>query len=62
MGKITDYLQKVASKIGTTTLKQEGYSEKSANGIVSGLANLEQAFQAGMTIEGLYKQGKLTKD
>lgn len=62
MEKVTDYLQKVASKIGTTSLKQEGYSEKSANGIVSGLANLEQAFQAGMTIEGLYKQGKLTKD
>lgn len=62
MEKVTDYLQKVANKIGTTALKQEGYSEKSANGIVSGLASLEQAFQADMTVEGLYKQGKLTKD
>lgn len=62
MKQITEQLLAVSSKIGTSTLKQEGYSEKNARGIVQGMASLEKAFQSGMTIDGLYHQGVITKD
>lgn len=62
MKQITEQLLAVSSKIGTSTLKQQGYSEKNAQGIVQGMASLEKAFQQGMTIEGLYHQGIITKD
>lgn len=60
--EITEQLQKVANNIGTTTLKEEGYSERTAQNIIEGMATLEKGLQAGMTIQGLYKQGKITKD
>lgn len=60
--EITAQLQKVANHIGTTTLKQEGYSERTAQNIIQGMATLEEGLQAGMTVQGLYKQGKITKD
>lgn len=62
MKQITEQLLAVSSKIGTSTLKQQGYSEKNAQGIVQGMASLEKAFQQGMTVEGLYHQGVITKD
>lgn len=60
--EITEQLQKVANHIGTTTLKEEGYSERTAQNIIEGMATLEKGFQIGMTVQGLYKQGKITKD
>ena len=60
--EITEQLQKVANHIGTTTLKEEGYSERTAQNIIEGMATLEKGFQVGMTVQGLYKQGKITKD
>lgn len=60
--EITEQLQKVANHIGTTTLKEEGYSERTAQNIIQGMATIEKGFQEGMTVQGLYKQGKITKD
>jgi hypothetical protein len=48
--EITEQLQKVANHIGTTTLKEEGYSERTAQNIIEGMATLEKGFQAGMTV------------
>lgn len=62
MSKVNEQLLQVIKSIGTNELKMEGYSERKANDIVQGLALLEQNFQIGMNVEGLYKQSKLTKD
>lgn len=59
---VTEMLQRALNDIGTTTLKQEGYSEKAANRIKGGISLMEQAFEQGMTVDGLYKQSMLSKD
>lgn len=60
--KVTEMLQNALKNVGTTTLKQEGYSEKAAGRIKGGIALMEQVFEQGMTVDGLYKQGMLSKD
>lgn len=60
--KVTEFLQKATQGLGTDTLEKEGYSEKTANGILNGMGNLISAYEEGMTVEGLYKQNSLTQD
>lgn len=60
--KVTEYLQKATQGLGSDTLQHEGYSEKTAKGIVNGMGDLISAYEEGMTVEGLYKQGVLTED
>jgi hypothetical protein len=60
--KVTDFLQKATQGLGTDTLQKEGYSEKTANGILNGMGALITAYEEGMTVEGLYKQNTLTQD
>lgn len=59
--KVTEMLLQVANGLGTDTLKKEGYSEKKGNSIISGMKELQEAYEKGMTVNGLYKQGFLSE-
>ena len=59
--KVTQMIMNIKSKIGETTLQQEGYSKQTAQQIMSGMEQLKKAQQTGMTIEGLYHQQIITE-
>lgn len=63
--EVTKLLQQVANHIGENTLKYEGLSERTKDGIIKGfmvLNGLQKEFASGMSLDGIYKQNILTKD
>lgn len=53
---VTETLSKVLGSLGTDTLTKQGYSEKTAENITWGMEALREAYEQGMTVDGLYKQ------
>lgn len=58
---VTKRLLQVLNGLGKDNLQKEGYSEKSADNIQRGMGVLQQAYEEGMTIDGLYKQGYISE-
>ena len=58
---VTKRLLQVLNGLGKDNLQKEGYSEKSADNIQRGMGVLQQAYEEGMTVDGLYKQGYITE-
>ena len=59
--EVTKRLLQVLNGLGKDNLQKEGYSEKSADNIQRGMGVLQQAYEEGMTVDGLYKQGYISE-
>lgn len=60
--QVTELLLQTANGIGKDSLQREGYSTKSASKIESGMGVLQTAYEQGMTVDGLYKQGYINEE
>lgn len=64
--KITEYIQSIINKLGTTSMSREGYVGQQSGKVLKGLEylaslNLNQQDLSSMSVDGLYKASKMEK-